>query len=240
MFSLRSRQVKIAFCDRWGLAVDWWDLGEWSGTSGNKLALYQITCAFCGVKGNLEITAHLERQKPGGGRKVLNYDTLKCGNCGNYMFAFWSAAAMNIGGTGIHSYRLLPWHQSTTEHPEHWPGDVGRYWIEARRSLEGKNWTAAALMARSAVQLVARAHGAKGKNLKEEIDDLAAKGKLLPVMQEWAHEVRELGNEGTHPKPGTAGTNEKDAKDVVEYLGFLMQVLYDLPHQIEQYRARKS
>jgi hypothetical protein len=26
--------------------------------------------------------------------------------------------------------------------------------------------------------------GATGKNLKEEIDDLAAKGKLLPVMQE--------------------------------------------------------
>lgn len=95
-------------------------------------------------------------------------------------------------------------------------------------------------MARSAIQLVARANGATGKNLKGEIEDLAAKGKLLPIMKEWAHEVRELANEGTHPQPGTTGTGEKDAKDVVEFLSFFMQVMYDLPHQIEQYRARKK
>ena len=218
--------------------MNWWDLGEWSGTGGGKLATYQIACAFCGEKGNFETLAHLERQKPGG-RKVLNYDTLKCGHCGNYMFAFWSAAG-GIGGRGIHGYRLLPWHQSTTGHPEHWPADVGQYWVEARRSIEGKNWTAAALMARSAIQLVARSHGAKGKNLKEEIEDLAAKSLILPVMKEWAHEVRVLANEGTHPQPGTTGTNEKDAKDVVEFLSFLMTVMYNLPDQIKEYRGRKK
>jgi hypothetical protein len=93
-------------------------------------------------------------------------------------------------------------------------------------------------MARSAIQLVARSHGAKGKNIKEEIDDLAAKGLLLPIMQDWAHEVRELANEGTHPKPGTKGTNEKDANDVVEFLSFLMKVMYSLPKQIADYRKR--
>jgi Domain of unknown function (DUF4145) len=105
--------------------------------------------------------------------------------------------------------------------------------------VEGKNWTAAALMARSAVQLVARKNQAKGKNLKEEIDDLAAKGLIIPIMQDWAHEVRELANEGTHPQPGTTGTNEKDAKDVVESLTFLMTVMYNVPKQIEDYRKRK-
>jgi hypothetical protein len=64
--------------------------------------------------------------------------------------------------------------------------------------------------------------------------------KILPVMQEWAHEVRVLANEGTHPKPGTTGTGEKDAKDTVEYLGFLMRVMYDVPDQIKRYRTRKS
>jgi hypothetical protein len=220
--------------------MSWWDIGEWSGTHGDKLATHQITCAFCGEKGNFETIAHLERQKPGGGRKVLNYDTLKCGHCGNLMFAFWSAAAMSLGGRGIHSYRLLPWHRRTDQFPEHWPDDVGHYWLEARRSIEGKNWTAAALMARSAIQLVARSHGAKGKNLKEEIDDLAANGLILPIMKEWAHEVRVLANEGTHPKPGTTGTPERDAKDVVEFLTFLTNVMYDVPHQIAEYRARKK
>ena len=97
----------------------------------------------------------------------------------------------------------------------------------------------AARFVRSAIQLVARAHGAKGKNLKDEIDDLAAKSLILPIMKEWAYEVRELGNEGTHPRLGSPGTDEKDAKDVVEFLSFLMTVMYNLPHQIAEYRKRK-
>ena len=42
------------------------------------------------------------------------------------------------------------------------------------------------------------------------------------------------------PKPGTTGTGEKDAKDAVEYLGFLMRVMYDVPDQIKRYRTRNS
>jgi hypothetical protein len=220
--------------------MSWWDLGEWSGCHGETLAMHQIACAFCGEKGNYETVQHLERKKPGSTRKMLNYDTLKCGHCGNYIFVFWSASSHRFGHNAMHDYQVLPWYRSTSTYPKHWPEDVGNYWVEARRSIEGKNWTAAALMARSAVQLVARSHDATGKNLKDEIDDLAAKGLILPSMKEFAHEVRVLGNEGTHPQPGAKGTSEKDAKDVVEFLSFLMTVMYSLPKQIEDYRERRS
>jgi hypothetical protein len=63
--------------------MTWWDLGESSGYQGDKLATYRIACAFCGEKGNFEIVEHLTRQKPGTSSKALNYDTLKCGHCGN-------------------------------------------------------------------------------------------------------------------------------------------------------------
>lgn len=213
--------------------MSWWSLGEGSGYS-HGVPMYQVACAFCGVTDNFETVAHVERKKPNGREKKLNYDTLKCGECGNYMFLFWST-----GSSGLTGYHVLPWHRSTRNHPKHWPEDIGRYWIEAKRSLEGENWTAAALMARSAIQLVLRAQGAEGKNLKQEIDDLTDKGSLIPIMKDWAHEVRELGNEGTHPQPGTTGTDEKDARDVVQFLRFMMQVLYDLPHEIGQFRERK-
>ena len=45
--------------------TSWWDLGEGSGFSGEKLATYRIACAFCGEKGNFATAQHLERQKPG-------------------------------------------------------------------------------------------------------------------------------------------------------------------------------
>nr|WP_282152737.1 DUF4145 domain-containing protein [Ruegeria atlantica] len=69
---------------------------------------------------------------------------------------------------------------------------------------------------------------------------MADQGLLIPIMKDWAHEVRELGNEGTHPQPGTSGTEERDAKAVVEFLNFMMRVLYDLPNDIAQFRESKK
>lgn len=95
-------------------------------------------------------------------------------------------------------------------------------------------------MARSAIQLVMRYQKGEGSNLKDQIDDLADKGILPPVMKDWAHEVRELGNENAHPKPGAKGTPPEDAKDVVEFLTFLLRLTYNLPQEIQQFRERRK
>jgi Domain of unknown function (DUF4145) len=218
--------------------MSWWDFGEKSGFDGKELALYRIDCPFCSEKGNFSTIHHEERKHPST-QKVLNYDTMRCGNCGNLMMVFWSAAATSYR-RGMHNFRVVPWSQRTSRFPDYWPEDVGRFWVQARRNLEGQNWDAAAVMARSAVQLITRYQKGKGGNLKQEIDDLADKGILPPVMREWSHEVRLLGNEGAHPKPGAEGTEAQDAKDIVEFLAVLLTMTNDLPHQIEQYRERRN
>jgi hypothetical protein len=103
-----------------------------------------------------------------------------------------------------------------------------------------RNWDAAAVMARSALQLALRAHGAEGANLKQEIDDLASKGLLPPIMKDWAHTVRDLGNDSAHPKVDQAPTNAKDASDIVGFLDFMLEYLYTLPKRISEYRGRKG
>jgi hypothetical protein len=218
--------------------MNWWDLGEHSGYPGKTLGLHRITCGFCAESGNFANAHHLEKQD-GSKRKTLNYEILKCGNCGNYSMVFWSASRITTM-QGMHDFKMVPWAIQTTRFPEHWPDDIGRFWIQAQRSLEGKNWDAASVMARSAMQLVTRYQKAIGKNLKEEIDDLAKKGLLPPVMQEWSHTVRALGNDNAHPTPGSTGTNSEDAKDVVNFLSVLLTMLYELPYQIGQYRARNA
>jgi hypothetical protein len=215
----------------------WWEFAEHSGYDGEELALWRITCGFCNEQGNFEKTHHSERKNTAG--KKLNYDIYKCTNCGNLTMIFWSVA-IDSGSRGMHDFKCVPWPRQTTSFPGHWPEDVGRNWLQARRSLESKNWDAAALMARSAVQLVMRYQKAKGNNLKDEIDDLANKGILPPVMKEWSHEVRVLGNENAHPKPGDKGTTQKDATDAVEFLAQLLVLIYNLPYEIEQYRERRK
>jgi hypothetical protein len=173
-------------------------------------------------------------------RKVLHFDTLKCDNCGGYVLVLWSAGESTVSGSGLYDYKLLPWPIKIDRYPEHWPEAVGRYWLQAHRSLQQENWDAAAVMARSAMQVALREHGATGRSLAQEIDTLAGKGVLPPLMSEWSHELRELGNESAHPAPGQAATEASDARDIVQYLDFMLQYLYTLPEQIRQYRERRK
>lgn len=58
-------------------------------------------------------------------------------------------------------------------------------------------------------------------------------------MKDWSDHVRELGNDSAHPNPGQAPTNPQNARDIVSFLDFLLDCLYALPHQIQQYRERR-
>jgi hypothetical protein len=216
----------------------WWQLGEGSGQHGAKLAVYQIVCAFCLERGNFKTVFHAEKKKPNGS-KVLNFDTLECGNCSGYVLVLWSAT-QSLGSQGLHDYHVLPWPLRVDRYPDHWPEAVGRYWLQAQRNLADENWDAAALMARSALQVAMREHKANGKTLKQEVDDLARKGILPPLMKEWSDNVRELGNDSAHPDPAAAATSQQDARDVVRFLRFLLEYLYNLPHDIAEYRKRRE
>lgn len=211
----------------------WWSLGEWSGYDGTKLAVYRITCPFCMEEGNFSTEFHATKKQPNGD-KVLNFDTLKCGNCSAYVQVFWSA------GDRLHSYHVQPWPLKYEKAPEHYPEAIGRFWLQAKRNLKDRNWDAATVMARSALQLALRSHNAKGANLKQEIDDLASKGILPPIMQGWSHNVRELGNDSAHPNPDQQPTNPRDASDIVGFLDFLLEYLYTLPKKINEYQSRKD
>lgn len=211
----------------------WWSLGEGRGYAGGDLALYKITCPFCMEKGNFSVAYHAEKKQPNGS-KVLNFDTLKCGSCASFVQVVWA------GVRDLHDYRVQPWPLTYNEAPEYLPDGVARFWLQAKRSLVGRNYDAAAVMARSALQIALREHDAKGSNLKGEIDDLAKKGLLPPIMQEWAHSLRELGNDSAHPAPNQGPTTSKDANDIINFIDFLFKYLYELPSRIKGLRERKA
>lgn len=211
----------------------WWNLGEWHGSRGGQLSLYKITCPFCTESGNFSTEFHAEKKQPNGS-KILNFDTLKCGSCSSFVQVIWS------GSRELHDFRVQPWPLKYEKAPDHLPEDVGRYWLQAKKSLVDKNYDAAAVMTRSAIQLALRSHDAKGANLKREIDDLADKRLLPPLMQEWAHSLRDLANDSAHPAPNQAPTSSRDASDIVKFMDFLFEYLYQLPKRIDEFRVRKN
>ena len=196
--------------------------------------MYRLKCAFCGEEGNFSL-AHRETKKHASDKdKVLYFDTLKCGNCANFLMAFWSA------GSTLYDYRVLPWHIGEFKIPEAWPKEVGRFWQQAKRASARGDLDAAAVMTRSAMQAALRARDVSGRTLRDEIDNLAAKGLLPPVMKEWAHELRLLGNSSAHPDEGEPAPEKKDVADVLRFLEQLLTYLFSLPNLIAQYRGRKN
>lgn len=215
----------------------WWELGEHSGYSGETLAIYQVACPFCDELGKFEVTSHAVKKKPNS-KKALNFDTLRCINCAGYVMVLWSASEYGPS-QGLHDFHLLPWPPRVPDPPKHWPPEARRRWQQAHRSLQSESLDAAAVMARTALQAALRDKGAGGKNLKEEIKNLAGKGVLPPLMREWSDEVRLLGNDATHPDGESGGAAAADARDVVKFLDYLLEYLYNLPKAIADYRERR-
>ncbi len=180
----------------------WWDLGEWAGTNGEDLALYAIECPFCGEKGNFSREARFTKKKPNGS-KELHFDTYKCGSCAGFVQIFWSASEHSLHHNGMHDYLQQPRPIHITKVPDSWPQNVQRFWTQANRSIQGENLDAAAVMIRSGLQAALRSEQSRGLSLKQEIENLAKVGALPPVMKEWAHELRLLGNESAHPEDGS-------------------------------------
>jgi hypothetical protein len=216
----------------------WWKLGEGSGYDGATLSMDNIECPFCNERGNFENAFHAEKKKPNSGKK-LNFDTLKCGNCAGYVQVLWSASEY-AGSHCLHDFRVLPRPLRVPDPPRHWPAEVGRCWQQAHRSLTTESWDAAAVMARGALQAALRDQGAKGSNLKTEIQGLADKGILPPLMRQWSDEVRLLAAESAHPDGDDHGAAPTDANDVVEFLDYLLTYLFNLPKAISDYRRRRS
>jgi len=140
----------------------------------------------------------------------------------------------------MHAYRVQPWPLKLTKAPEDWPEAIGRYWLQAKKNIRDGSWDTAVVMARSDLQLALRDLDAKGNSLKAEIDNLAERGILPSIMRDWAHNVRELGNDSAHPKPDQPPADPRDARDIANFLDFFLEYSYSLPKRINKYRERKD
>jgi len=203
------------------------------------MEVWRLKCVFCAEKGNFHCVFHEVKQKPNSSKR-LNFDVYQCKNCMGFLHVLWSAGEFAHSIDGLYSYQVLPWPIGRPEASENWPPTVQRFWVQAKESLRIENWDAAAVMARSALQFAVRDKGAKGSGLYAEIEDLATKGILHPLMKDWSHEVRELGNDSAHPDSEAPATSPQDARDIVQFLDFLLMYLYDLPKHIGDYRQRRD
>ena len=121
------------------------------------------------------------------------------------------------------------------------PAGVRDDYVEALRCDTVRAYKAAVVMCRRSLQASCRNLNAEGKNLINQIDDLAAKDTITAALKNMAHEIRKLGNEGAHPdEDGLGDVTEEDSDDIIEFTRQYFEHVYVMPARSEAYRQRRE
>jgi hypothetical protein len=173
-----------------------------------------------------QASAQFEDRTPGIGWRGFNHALKACAACSGLAWVAW--------GSEVPERLLFPF---TPEVSSEIPELVRDPFEEAVGSAQLGHKRAAVLTARASLQAAMREQGAKGKSVKEEIEDLVSKHHIPVTLGDWAHEVRHGGAFAAHPELDATEIAEADVDELVGFCRILFDYLYVMPARL---LARKA
>jgi hypothetical protein len=73
-----------------------------------------------------------------------------------------------------------------------------------------------------------------GKTIFDRIKDLRSQGVITEPIAEWAHRLRQFGNDATHDGKGT----REQAAELVAFIRFFLRATYELSAEIKEAAGR--
>ncbi len=126
---------------------------------------------------------------------------------------------------------------SSVDTPEHVPLELHRFYEQAFDSLQRGNWDAAGMMFRRTLEAAVKELHPDGKgNLYTRIENLPDEIGVTNAMKEWAHQVRDIGNEAAHEEPET----EADAKVIYNFTNMFLRYAFTMPGMMEARKAEEE
>lgn len=189
---------------------------------------YSVFCPNCNAHSNLTERAKHRRDYHG---LTVDYTIEECNNCEQHFLVIVNADT----GKRLNIFpKTLP---RTVD--KLIPSPIKEDFEEALLCYSVSAYRGAATIARRAVQMICLNKGAsKSKKLNEQIDELLVSGVVTKDIQEWAHEVRFLGNDAAHPTKNEV--SEEDARDILELLESLCEVLYVTPAKAAERKKKRE
>ena len=74
-------------------------------------------------------------------------------------------------------------------------------------------------------------------SLKKRIEAAAADYKLTPELAEWAHQIRDLGNDAAHEEDPFS---EREAREIAAFTDLLLQYVFTLPGTLQAARINAA
>lgn len=120
---------------------------------------------------------------------------------------------------------------------ENVPSNIGLDFSEALRCFWVKAFRASVAMCRRALQSSCDDLQAKGKNLYQQIDDLASKGIITEPLKQLAHQVRLTANKELHESDGLGAIGEADAEAIIAFTREYFHHVYVMPALLKAYES---
>lgn len=163
-------------------------------------------CPHC-HSANSTFSTFGEYADPNKSPKVLTV-ALRCGACHEgYMARFLMIAAGNTPAKysgdleGNTSLKLLDEYPEAVavEAPRYLPGNIEKFFIQASNGLISGSHDASAMMSRKVLEVAVKKLNPEGNGtLYKRIEQLHANGQITDDLKDWAHIIRDDGNDAAH------------------------------------------
>ncbi len=211
-------------------------------------ATVKVPCSRCGAepRNHQVVCEHTESWEDQNGDISGSsvYQVVKCMGCETIRFRQSSycseAVDWETGKWEEYDVRLYPDSIHEHHHPEDhssFPEDVAKMYVETIMCFNAGASTLAGGGLRAIVEAICQHEKVPGKNLKERIDELVAKGYLAKNQADLLHEERYIGNDALHEMKTPSKQDLEDGLKIVEGL---MNAIYVLPARAARLKARRA
>lgn len=194
-------------------------------------------CPHCSVVSlHILVPSPFLRPLPGG--MPQSNCLLQCQNCQGVIFA---VASRNPQMAILDFKENYPVENPEESVDKNIPTGVRDDYVEALRCRSVTAHKACVVMCRRSLQSSCRNFKASGKQLIDQIDDLAGNGRITAALKDMAHDIRKLGNAGAHPdEDGLGDVTKEDSDDIVEFTRQYFEHVYVMPAKSEAFRKRRE
>lgn len=142
----------------------------------------------------------------------------------------------DVEGVEIHDTYPAP---PVPEIPAHVPEAVARCFFQAVDALHREHWESAGMMFRKALDLSTKGMAPERANdtLYGRIEFLETRRLITPELRDWAHAIRDDGNEAAHESKELA---EEIALDLMAFTDLYLRYVYTLPAMLRERKAARD
>lgn len=185
---------------------------------------FSIYCPNCERYTSLSELIHYDKN-------FIRFEVSECNNCTQHFLVIRNRNEDKI----IAMYpESLPGHVD-----EKIPDPIKADFKEALVCEAAGSYRGAAALARRTLQVICLDKGTPAnKKLHKQIDWLFENSIITSDIKNWAHEVRFVGNDAAHPN--TTEVAKDDARDILELLESMCDVLYVAPARAAVRKAKRT